>query len=138
MEFFWSILFLNMSQWRKVPQKLLDKCSYLCIYFINENMLGRSLLMLPKCKALSNQSFIHNLVYVPSLKLLSAGFHFFFFCQIIALKYLWKMLFVSSRRAFSFSRYSVFHISVFVHCLRERSKINLKVYNVINCLNLVT
>ena len=51
------------------------------------------------------------------------------------------MFFISSKKLFSFSRYSNFPISVFPsfspckHCLRGWSKINLKVYDVINCLN---
>ena len=31
-KFFWSILFLNMSLQRGIPQRLLNKCSHLCIY----------------------------------------------------------------------------------------------------------
>ena len=31
-KFFWSILFLNKSQQRGIPQRLLDKCSHLFIY----------------------------------------------------------------------------------------------------------
>ena len=37
---------------------------------------------------------------------------FLFFHQIIALQKLWKMLFISSKKLFSFSRYSIFCISV--------------------------
>ena len=40
--------------------------------------------------------------------------HFYsFFHQIIVLTKLWKMLFVSSKKLFSFSRYSKFCISIF-------------------------
>ena len=47
------------------------------------------------------------------LKLVSAIFtKFYFFHQMIALQKLWKMLFISSKKLFSFSRYSVFCISV--------------------------
>ena len=37
---------------------------------------------------------------------------FLYFHQMIALQKLWKMLFVSSKKLFSFSRYSIFCISV--------------------------
>ena len=37
---------------------------------------------------------------------------FLFFQQMIALQKLWKMLFISSEKLFSFSRYSIFCISV--------------------------
>ena len=47
------------------------------------------------------------------LKLLSAIFiKFLFFYQMIALQKLWKMLFISSKKLFLFSRYSIFCISV--------------------------
>ena len=76
------------------------------------------------------------------LKLVSTIFiKFLFFHQMIALQKLWKMLFISSKKLFSFSRYSIFCISVLPsflpvgHCFRGWSKINLKVHDVINCLN---
>ena len=49
--------------------------------------------------------------------------------------------YISSKKPFSFSRYSIFFISIFIsfpsvsHCVRGWSKINLKVYDIINCLN---
>ena len=48
----------------------------------------------------------------PNLKLVSAIFLFFqfFFHQMIVLKKLWKMFFISSKKLFSFSRYSNFCI----------------------------
>ena len=60
---------------------------------------------------------------------------------MIALQKPIKMLFISSKKLFSFSRYSIF---VFLnpllffpvgHCFKASSKINLKVYEVINGLN---
>ena len=68
---------------------------------------------------------------------------FLFFHQVIVLQKLWKMIFISSKKLFSFSRYSNFCISVLpffsncrpVHCLRGWSKINLKVHDAINCLS---
>ena len=60
---------------------------------------------------------------------------------MIALQKLWKMLFISSKKLFSFSRYSIFVFLSFPlflhvgHCFTGWSKINLKVQNVINCLN---
>ena len=76
------------------------------------------------------------------LKLVSAIFYqILFLHQMIALWKLWKMLFISSKELFSFSRYSIFVFPsspLFLpvgHCFRRWSKINLKVYDVINCLN---
>ena len=68
-------------------------------------------------------------------------YQIFIFHQMIALQKLWKMFFISSKKLFLFSRYSIFCIFVFLfffpvsHCLRGWSKKNLKIYNVINCLN---
>ena len=51
------------------------------------------------------------------------------------------MFFISSKKLFSFSRYSNFCISssalfpAVSHCLRGSSKKNLKVYDIINCLS---
>ena len=51
------------------------------------------------------------------------------------------MLFISSRKLFAFSSYSIFCISVFLsffpvgHCFRGWSKMNIRVYDVISCLN---
>ena len=77
------------------------------------------------------------------LKLVSAIFiKFLFFDQMITLQKLWKMLFISSKKLFSFLRF--LQIFVFLpfplflpvgHCFRGWSKINLKVHDVINCLN---
>ena len=60
---------------------------------------------------------------------------------MIALQKLWKMFFISSKKLFLFSRYlnfciSISHLFLLVsHCFRAWSKINLKVYDDINCLN---
>ena len=77
-----------------------------------------------------------------TLKLVSAIFcQLFISYQSIALQKLWKMFFVSSKKLFSFSRYAIFCISAFPfflsvsHCFRGWSKINLKVCDIINCLN---
>ena len=77
-----------------------------------------------------------------TLKLVSAFFYqVFIFHQMIALQKLWKMFFLSSKKLFSFSRYSNFCIFVFPsffsvsHCLRGWSKKNLKIHDIINCLN---
>ena len=66
----------------------------------------------------------------------------------ITLTQTWRHIFkvwdkndISSKKLFLFSRYSNFCIFVFPsfspvsHCFRGWSKINLKVYDVINCLN---
>ena len=75
-------------------------------------------------------------------------FFFFFFAgyfsifpHVIDLKWLWKMLFISSKKLFSFSKYSNLCISVLAlfspvgHCFKGWSKTNFKVYDVNNCLN---
>ena len=65
----------------------------------------------------------------------------FYFHQMVTLQKPWKMFFVSLKKFFSFSRYSSFCNSVFPlflpvnHCFRSWFKINLKVYDIINCLN---
>ena len=77
-----------------------------------------------------------------TLKLVSAIFYQLFIChQRIALQKLWKLFFISSKKLFSFSRYAIFCLSVFPfflsvsHCFGGWSKINLKVCDIINCLN---
>ena len=67
-------------------------------------------------------------------------FYIFIFNQMIALQKLWKTFFILSKKLFSFLRHSNFSISIFPiipfsQCFRDWSKINLKVYDVINCLN---
>ena len=82
-------------------------------------------------------------IQVVSLKLVSD--QIFISDQVIVLQKL-KMFFISSKKLFSFSRYSNFCISVFPffpsvsHCFRCWSKINFKVDDVINFLtkNLIT
>ena len=51
---------------------------------------------------------------------------FLFFHQMIDLQKLWKVLLISSKKLFSFSRYSIFCISVLP---------SFKVHDLINCLN---
>ena len=85
---------------------------------------------------------IFRVIFYWFLKLVSAIFiKFLFFHQMIALQKLRKMLFSSSKKLFSFSRYSIFVFLSFPlflpvgHCFRGWLKINLKVYDVIHCLN---
>ena len=77
-----------------------------------------------------------------SLELVSAIFYrIYIFHQMIALHKLWKMFFFSSKKLFSFLRYSNFCIFVFFsffpcHPLLWRLiQEKYKVYDVINCLN---
>ena len=78
-----------------------------------------------------------------SLKLASAIYHIFIFHQMKnAEKWkLWKMFFISSKKLFSFLRYSNYafpssHLFFPVsHCFRGWSNKNLKVYDVIISLN---
>ena len=68
-------------------------------------------------------------------------YQIFIFSQVIAPQKLWKIFFISSKKLFSFLRYSVFYISVFPsflpfnHCVKGYLKINPKIYDVVNCLN---
>ena len=90
--------------------------------------------------SISDVNFFH--LSKCNLKLVSTIFiKFLFFHQMIALQKLWKVLFISSKELFSFSRNSIFvflSFSLFLpvgHCFGGWSKINLKVHEVISCLN---
>ena len=87
----------------------------------------------------SYQYFCH---HYKLLKLVSAIFiKFLFFDQMIALQKLWKMLFTSSKKLFCSQdiRFLYFCPSLFFlpisHCFGGWLKINVKVHDVINCLN---
>ena len=93
-------------------------------------------------KSTKNKKYGRNYARCTTLKLVPAIFiKFLFFHQTIALQKLWKMIFISSKKLFSFSRYSIFCVSVLPfflrvgHCFRGWSNLNLKVHDVINCLN---
>ena len=66
---------------------------------------------------------------------------FLFFHQMIALQKLRKMLFISSKKLFSSWDLQIFVFLFFPyflpvgHCFRGWSKINIKVYDIINCLH---
>ena len=71
----------------------------------------------------------------------SARFRYFFL-QMIALQKPWKMLFILFKKLFSFSWYKFFFSSSplffpVTHCFRGWSTINLKVYDVINYLEIL-
>ena len=75
-------------------------------------------------------------------KLVSAIFlKKFIFDQMIALQKLWKRFFISSKKFFLSQDIQMFVFPsspLFLpvsHCFRAWSKINLKLYDVINCLN---
>ena len=75
------------------------------------------------------------------LKLVPATFYqIFIFHHMIALQKLWKMFFISSKKLYSFSRYSNFSIFVFPAFFpcqplpRGWFNKNLKIYDAINCL----
>ena len=76
-------------------------------------------------------------------KLVSAIFYqIFIFHQIVALQKLWKMFFISSKKLFSFLRYSNFCIFIFLSffslsaiALEVDLRKIFKVYDTINCLN---
>ena len=73
------------------------------------------------------------------LKLVSAIFYqFLFLHQMIALWKLWKMLFISSFRSWDIQVFLFPSSPIFLpvgHWFGRWSKINLKVYDVIKCLN---
>ena len=60
---------------------------------------------------------------------------------MITLQQIWKMLFISSKSSFHPQDIQIFvfpsssHFFPVRHCVRGWSEINLKVYDVINCLN---
>ena len=71
----------------------------------------------------------------------SCAHYFLFFLQMISLQKIWKINFISSKKLFSFWKYSNFCISILPlllpvsHCFRGWLKTNLIVHDVINCLN---
>ena len=92
------ILYIEREKRYNIETLLTDRV------FNKENFYGKS------CKN------VHQKLYPyqnPFLKLVSAIFSkFLFFHQMIALQKPWKMLFISSKKLFLFSRYSIFCISV--------------------------
>ena len=82
--------------------------------------------------------FITEYSHLDSLKFVSAILYQIFIShQMITLQKLWKMFFISSKKLFPFSRYSRYSPLFLLdsHCFRSWSKINLKIYDVINCQN---
>ena len=91
---------------------------------------------------LQNLCYTNSFLFRKELKACVCYFlSLYIFHQMIALQKLWKMFFIWSKKLFSFSRYSNFCIFVFPsffpvsHCLRAWSKKNLKIHDVISCLN---
>ena len=85
-----------------------------------------------------------NIVFLSMLKLVSAIFYQIFIShQLIALQKLWKMFFYFITKKVLFVleifKFLYFHLPLFFfpvsHCFRGWWKINLKVCDVINCLN---
>ena len=111
-----------------------------CVSYVVE--LDRPIYIWIKLSLFYINAFIYQCKLGGCLKLVSAIFYQISIShQMIALQKLWKMFFIPSKKLFSLSRYSNFCISIFPlflpvsHCFRAWSKINLKVYDVINCLN---
>ena len=119
-------------------------------------MLSEIIMGIVKTASLQNQNEtpltvglgLHLHKIIRSLQLLHSFkncVHYFlskFYCSLIDTpSKTMKNVFISSKKFFSFSRYSHFCISVFPsfspdsHCFRGWLKIKLKVYNVINCPN---
>ena len=124
--------FENWLSWRNKALCSVDRlCQLLYLFKVNNWNFRKS------CEICSKL-----IIKSPKLKLVSAIFyHIFIFHQMVALQKLWKIFFISSKKLVSFSRYSNFCIFVFPsfssvsHCFTGWSKKNLKVYDVINCLN---
>ena len=80
-------------------------------------------------------------LWIGVLKAWVRYFYQFFFNQMIALQKLWKMLFISSKKLFRSRDNKIFLFLSFPlflpagHCFRGWTKINLKVYDTISCLN---
>ena len=82
----------------------------------------------------------YHIIYLYALlKLVPAMFYqIFIFNQIITLQKLWKMFFISSFRSWDIQIFVFLSALIFLsvsYCVRGCLKINLKVYDVINCLN---
>ena len=121
----------------------------------NSHILGKRLSQHPETIliifAILKYLYPHILLFFPAascwlkaLKLVSATFiKFLFFHQMIALQKLSKMLSISFKKLFSLSRYWYFCISVLRSfstcrvglCFWGWSKINLKVHDIMNCVN---
>ena len=93
-------------------------------------------------KSCSSQNYIISYYSLSNLKLVSAIFiKFLLFHQMIALQKPWKMLFISSKSSFpswDIQFFVILSFPIFLpvgHCFRGWSKINLKVHDVIICLN---
>ena len=100
------------------------------------------MLGLQVCDLLHFPLDIHFKCFCLNLKLVSAIFiKFLFLYQMIALQKLWKVFFISSKSPFCSRDIQFFVFLSFPlflpvgHCLRGWSKINLKVHDVIDCLN---
>ena len=96
----------------KVKYCLLFHCylflySYLLFMYIPANLLACQ-----RCWHIKINLSL--LIYLIKLKLVSAIFYqIFIYHQMIAFQKIWKMFFISSKKLFSFSRYSSFCIFIF-------------------------
>ena len=129
------LLFGHKPKQKLITEIIITNQSNICV----EKVQKHSLIFLDFWEVIFVRGF---LPWNYTLKLVSAIFcQFSISHQIIALQKLRKMLFISPKKLFSFSRYSNFCISIFPSfppcqpLFRDWSKINLKVYDVINCLN---
>ena len=129
------------SSWRIYSIHFLQKVRPL--RFVNQTKcIKKAVVSCDVTRGITLGSKLKTPIFAFYLKLVSAIFYqIFIFHQMIALQKLWKMFFISSKKLFLFSRYSNFYIFIFPyfspvsHCFRGWSKKNLKVYDVINCLN---
>ena len=139
------IIVINLFH-EQTPKGTLGLC---CILTLPNQWLYHSSMDRYCCNIL--QGYMHGIfnftrmknVTDPFFSLIKACVHYFsfFFHQMRALMFFWKMFFVSSKKLFLFLKYWFFlHFcgSPFFpvsHRSRGWSKINPKVYSIVNCLN---
>ena len=83
-----------------------SKGQYSILYKFQGSIFNTSQIPRVNIQNLTNSQLLLFLIYI------KACVHFFYH-QMIALQKLWKMFFISSKELFSFSRYSIFCVSIF-------------------------
>ena len=131
----WKCLIAKLWFFSKAPWKLQQIKSKLCMHVNNPTNIYLF--------TVNNRNTKKRCEICSKLQLVPAIFYqIFIFHQIMALQKLWKMFFYFIWKAlffleifkFLYFRLHLFFFSV-SHCFRGWSKKNLKVYDVINCLN---
>ena len=107
----WKNLCQSVQRWRRegVNEKKQKLLQSFCVILEHSNRIKQ----LVEISETQLSSYLRKTKLMLLFKAMSAIFiKFLFFHQMIALQKLWKMLFISSKKLFSFSRYSIFCISV--------------------------